>query len=372
MKKIKLSLIFGGKSGEHEISIISARSIYSAIDKNKYQIIPIAITQEGNWLNPKISKKLLKNQKITKISDSLITNNQQLITNIKILKDFDINFPVLHGPFGEDGTIQGFFEIFNVPYVGSEVLGSALSMDKIISKKIFAQNKLPILSYLEFINPLALNSKNQKIKSISNSLSKLITNNQKLIANLGLPIFIKPANMGSSVGVSKIKKTKDLKKALDLAFQYDHKIIIEKGLENAREIECAVLGNYQPKASILGEIIPSREFYDYNAKYIDNKSKIIIPAKLPKKINNKIQKIAIQAFRALNCFGLARVDFLIQKKTHKIYLNEINTMPGFTSISMYPKLWQATGISYPKLIDKLIQLGFERYHQKKALKYKYQ
>ncbi len=349
MGKIKVAVIFGGQSGEHEISIISARSIFTAINKKKYHPIPIAISQKGEWLDPKYSLKFLQKKHITKIS-------KQQTTTVEALKKVDIVFPVLHGPFGEDGTIQGLIEMLNIAYVGSGVIGSALAMDKAISKKVFSQNKFPTLPYLEFV------------KSRTS-----ITNIQTQISNIiGYPCFVKPANLGSSVGISKIKKSEDLKKALNLAFAYDQKIVIEKGLRHAREIECAVLGNLEPQVSVLGEIIPSGEFYDYNAKYINNKSKLIIPANLPIEISKKICNISVQAFRALDCSGLARVDFLVQKKTNKIYLNELNTIPGFTSISMYPKLWHASGINYPRLIDKLIQLGFERSKQKKGLKTTYE
>lgn len=349
MKKIKVALIFGGKSGEHEVSIISARSVYKAINKKQYEVIPIALSQKGDWIKPKNSAKYLSSDKIPDVK-------KNEITNVEILNKYDIAFPVLHGTYGEDGTIQGLFEILNIPFVGSGVLGSALAMDKIVSKKIFRENNISVLPAIEFINK-------------KNNLKNVI---QLTKQKLKFPVFVKPANLGSSVGISKVQIEKKLPNAIKLAQKFDNKIIIERSLEDAREIECSVLGNDKPKASILGEIVPSNEFYDYSAKYIDNKSKLIIPAKLPKPTTKTIQEIAVKAFSAVNCFGLARVDFLVQKQTNEIYLNEINTMPGFTSISMYPKLWQASGLSYPILIDKLIKLGLEKYQEKKGLKTTYE
>jgi len=270
----------------------------------------------------------------------------------------DVLFPVLHGAFGEDGTMQGLFELANLPYVGAGVLGSSVGMDKIVSKQLFEQAGIPVAPYVWFLNKELKAKRENIIREVETKLK--------------YPCFVKPANSGSSVGISKAHNQKELIRAIRLAMEYDRKILIEKGIENAREIEVSVLGNDEPIVSVPGEIVSSNEFYDYDAKYVDGKSEAIIPARLPKSVIRKIQELAVRGYKTIDCAGMARVDFLVEKHSNRIYLNEINTIPGFTSISMYPKLWEASGISYTKLLDKLIDLALERHRQKSALKTSYQ
>lgn len=350
--RIKLLVIFGGRSGEHEVSIKSARSVINNIDKNRYEVIPLAIGKNGAWLTgPKVNKILQSGEKIEKG-----VGENKLIPYATSQKEQLVAFPVLHGPYGEDGTIQGMFEMMNIPYVGSGVVGSALGMDKIIQKQLFAQKNLPIVDYYWFLKG-SWQKDRQKIKrKIENYF------------NHQYPLFVKPANLGSSVGVTKVHSRNELEKAVNLACQYDRKILVERGVEETREIEVSVLGNDDPKASICGEVIPANEFYDYDAKYIDENTQLIIPAKIPATTQKKIQQIAITAFKVLDCCGFARVDFFLQKNSGKIWLNEINTIPGFTSVSMYPKLWEASGISYQQLIEKLISLAITRWKEKQTIK----
>lgn len=357
-RKLKIGVIFGGRSGEHEVSLVSAVSVIKALNKKKYQVIPIGIAKNGQWLAMGDPLRALKekNLKLTKLATPIINPKKGTFLRVgdKEIK-VDIVFPVLHGTYGEDGTIQGLFEMANIPYVGSGVLGSALGMDKVIQKQLYEQMGLPIVKYVWFIN---------WGKQKEESRKKILRHIEK---KLKYPLFIKPANLGSSVGISKAGDRKELIKAINLAARFDRKILVEEGVKNPREIECSVLGNDQPGASILGEIIPSGEFYDYNAKYVDGKSTAQIPAKLPKGVAQKIREIAIKAYKSLDSAGMARVDFLVEKQTNKIFLNELNTIPGFTSISMYPKLWAATGLAYPKLLDELIKLALERHREKNKL-----
>jgi len=348
--KIKILLIFGGRSGEHEVSVKSARSVINNLDKNKFEVIPLAIGKDGNWLTGTKAQKVLTAG--TKIDKGEGENKLiPYVADQKAKKKLVI-FPVLHGPYGEDGTIQGMFEMLNIPYVGSGVLGSALGMDKIVQKQLFAQKNLPIVDYYWFLRSSWRLDKEKFEKEI-----KEYFHNQ-------YPLFVKPANLGSSVGISKVHKPNELTKAISLASRYDRKILVERGVENIREVEVSILGNDNPQASVCGEIVPANEFYDYDAKYINEKTRLIIPAKIDPSIQKKIQKIAVTAFKTLDCAGFARVDFFLEKKTNKIWLNEINTIPGFTNVSMYPKLWEASGISYQKLIEKLIHLAFERWQEK--------
>jgi len=335
MKKIKVAVIFGGTNTEHEVSIVSARSIIKNLDKSKYTPISIRITKKNIWTDQKGKQ----------------------IDPIKTLKRVDIAFPVIHGPFGEDGTIQGLFEMVRVPYVGCGVLASALCMDKASQKSLCLRYNIP--------TPLFFWLTNNDWKTSKQKISDYIE------SNYTYPLFIKPSNQGSSVGISKATNIKELVSAIEFAFEYDTKVIVEQGIKNAREIECSVLGNDNPKVSVLGEIISSNDFYDYNAKYIDGSSEEVIPVKLPKSITKAIQSDAIKAYQILSCSGLARADFLYDHKNKKHYLSELNTMPGFTSISMYPKLWQASGIKYSKLLDQLIKLGFERHKEKSKINYSY-
>jgi D-alanine-D-alanine ligase len=384
-KKLRIGILFGGRSGEHEVSLLSAASILNAIDRTKYEVIPIGITKQGQWLTPAEAHHLLQGDtkptpvlpkspqaksKIKPIqlsagADVALQNTASLAQqNGSLAQSLDIIFPVLHGTFGEDGTIQGLFELADIAYVGSGVLGSATGMDKSAMKQLFAAAGLPQTPHVNLLR--------SEWKADAKRCTKLIEK------NLTYPVFVKPANLGSSVGISKVHDRSELAPAMDLAAGYDRKLIIEQGVggpsAKPRELEVAVLGNDSPVASVVGEIVPGAEFYDYDAKYHSAASLPIIPAVLSESESRQIRKMAIAAFRACDCAGLARVDFLMEpavkaKKNKKpkparIYLNEINTMPGFTSISMYPKLWEATGVPYKQLIDRLISLAAERHQEK--------
>ncbi len=314
-KKLKIGVLFGGKSAEHEVSLQSARNVIKALDKKKYIIVLIKIPKNGH-------------------------------IDFSLIKKVDVAFPVMHGPFGEDGSIQGFLKLAGIPFVGAGVLGSAVGMDKDVMKRLLKEAGLPIAKFITFSNAKKVDFK--KVKK-----------------QLGLPFFVKPANMGSSVGVSKVRNEKEFRKAVGEAFKYDSKIIFEEFV-NGREIECAVLGNEKPIASIPGEIIANQEFYSYNAKYIDEGYVVEIPAKIDKKIAKKIQGLSIKVFQTLGCEGMGRVDFFL-KKNGTIVINEINTIPGFTDISMYPKLWEASGIPQTKLLDKLIDLAIKRFNKESKL-----
>jgi D-alanine-D-alanine ligase len=362
-KKLRVGILFGGKSGEHEISLRSAASILDAIDNKKYDIVPLGITREGKWLHSEEAQKLLcgDTSKLlggtTKPSPGLNLAGAASGTHTA---ELDVVFPILHGTFGEDGTIQGLLELADIAYVGSGVLGSAAGMDKDAMKRMFAASGLPLTPHVTLLRGEWKSNPKQATKRIEKVLN--------------YPVFVKPANLGSSVGISKVKSRKDLAAAIDLAANFDRKIVVEQGVGGPgvkpRELEVAVLGNDSPVASVVGEIVPAKEFYDYEAKYELNgadESVSIIPAKLSKAEEKKIREMAIAAFRACDCAGLARVDFLMapgKSGRQEIYLNEVNTMPGFTSISMYPKLWAATGLKYSRLIDKLIELALERYKEK--------
>jgi len=367
-KKIRVGIIFGGRSGEHEVSFCSASSIIKAIDKDKYTVVPIGITKEGRWISPQDSELALQSGKIDgkntvillndSFSKSLICiDNNQKLDKSSALEKLDVIFPALHGPYGEDGTVQGLLELANIPYVGAEVAASAISMDKELMKIIFKQKNLPVLKWMTI--------KRKEWQKDKEKILSLIQN------NFEYPLFVKPTNLGSSVGITKVHKKEELEKAIDLASSYDRKILIEKGLEEVREIECGVLGNDEPRASVVGEVKPAGEFYDYDSKYIDERTQLIIPADLPDGVCKEVQEIALRAFKAVDAAGMARVDFFVTKKENKIYLSEINTIPGFTSTSMYPRLWEASGISYPELIDRLIQLALERHQDKEQNKISY-
>ena len=357
--KTRVAVVFGGRSGEHEVSIVSAKNIIEAIDRDKYEVIPIGITKEGKWLSGEHAIEAFQSgdySGLTEVTLNTTSGSNELIhlsrgTYEKL--HVDIFFPALHGPFGEDGTIQGLFEMANVPYTGCGVLSSSVGMDKLITKAIWEQAGLPIIPYIG-INKKAWDlNPNEVIRKIENELD--------------YPIFVKPANMGSSVGISKVKNRENLGEAINLASQFDHRILVEKGLE-VRELECAVLGNEEPHIAHVGEVLVGGEFYDYNDKYIDGKSSTQVPADIPQSLERKVQDMALKAYKVLDCSGLARVDVFYDKKTHNLYLNEINTMPGFTAISMYPKMWQESGIPYAELIDKIIKLGFEKHAQKNEKK----
>ena len=368
IKKIKVGLIFGGRSGEHEVSFCSASSIIKAIDKDKYTVVPIGITKEGRWISPQDSELALQSGRIEGKNTVILLNdpsgraliridNNQRLDRGSASERLDLIFSVLHGPYGEDGTVQGLLELADIPYVGAGVAASAISMDKDLMKIIFKQRNLPILKWLTI-----------KRKEWQKDKEKILS----LIQNgFEYPLFVKPTNLGSSVGITKVHKKEELEKAIDLASSYDRKILIEEGLEEVREIECSVLGNDEPQASVVGEVRPAGEFYDYDSKYIDKETQLIVPADLPDGVSQEVQEIALRAFKAVDAAGMARVDFFISKKENKIYLSEINTIPGFTSVSMYPRLWEASGVSYPELIDRLIQLALERHQDKNQNKVSY-
>ncbi len=356
--KIRVGILIGGKSAEHEVSLQSAKNVIDAIDKEKYEVVPIGINKNGRWLlgvtqnpllnsdNPKLIKlnKSYDNVALTPQSDGQISN----LTTHRADTLIDVIFPILHGPFGEDGTVQGLLKLANIPFVGASVLGSAIGMDKDIMKRLLRGAGIPVAKFLVF-------KKNDDVSF------------EKVSEELGMPVFIKPANLGSSVGVSKVKDKEEFEKAIFDAFQYDLKILVEEAIVG-REIECSVLGNENPIASIPGEILTSHEFYSYEAKYIDeNGAALIIPAEVSGEVKKKIQELGIKTFQVLECEGLGRVDFFL-KESGDLVVSEINTIPGFTKISMYPRLWQESGISYTELIDRLIQLAIERFEREQKLK----
>ena len=367
-KKLRVGILFGGRSGEHEVSLLSAASILKAIDRKKFDVVPIGISKAGRWLTGDGAQALLAggNSEANAPALSVVSGSQPtpadavtaLIPDAAAIGEaqqasgkFDVVFPVLHGTFGEDGTIQGLFELADIAYVGSGVLGSAAGMDKDAMKRLFAQARLPIVKHLTILRTAWEASPRKTVAAIE--------------AALKYPLFVKPANLGSSVGISKVHGRKELAPALNLAARFDRKIVIEQGVggakKKARELEVAVLGNDDPKASVVGEIVPGKEFYDYEAKYLSDGSIPIIPARITVAESKQIRAMAVEAFRACDLAGLARVDFLMEPDgKRRIYLNEVNTLPGFTSISMYPKLWQATGLSYADLITRLIELALER------------
>lgn len=399
MKKTRVGILFGGRSGEHEVSLLSAASVLQAIDRRKYDVIPIGITKEGRWVTAGNAERLLAGEKsgkhlragdpeATQPAAVLRKGESVLVPPVpsEALVPFetavpaaqgarppappdhvlsiDVIFPVLHGTFGEDGTIQGLFELAGLAYVGSGVLGSATGMDKDTMHRLFASARLPIVKWVTFLRGEWEKSP-RKVRA-------------RIEAALKYPVFVKPANLGSSVGITKAHDAKELGPAIDLAAKFDRKIVVEQGVGGKkgkpRELEVAVLGNDDPEASVVGEVVPGKEFYDYEAKYLSEGSDLIVPAKLTKAQTKQVRTMAIRAFQACDCAGLARVDFLMEPgagrgKGGRIYVNEINTLPGFTSISMYPRLWAASGVAYPELIDRLIQLAVERRADKDRNRY---
>ncbi|MFC4766301.1 D-alanine--D-alanine ligase [Effusibacillus consociatus] len=355
--KIRVGVVFGGRSGEHEVSIHSARSVIEKLNPEKYEILPIGITKEGIWhvglesykaLDTEIPPKLLA-QDTTLTSTLPLSQDPSPTLPVSISETLDVVIPVLHGPYGEDGTVQGLFELLNVPYVGAGVLASSVGMDKAMMKAVFAHAELPQCKYGVYLRSRWEKDPNPIVEDIEEKL--------------GYPCFVKPANLGSSVGISKAKNRESLVQAMNEAARYDRKIIVEEGVD-AREIEVAVLGNDEPRASIAGEIVPKADFYDYNAKYVDGTSDLIIPADLPEDKMAEVREMAIRAYRAIDGAGLSRVDFFQERKTGRFLINEINTFPGFTIYSMYPKLWEATGLGYSELLDELIRLAIERHQDK--------
>lgn len=361
---LKIGLLYGGRSGEHDVSLCSAASVYQHLDQNKYEVIPVGIDRDGRWYlqknpelvsDPEFGKKLV----IKKEGEWLVSNyasNQKLklynVTGNEWI-EIDLVFPVIHGTNCEDGTLQGLLELNLVPYVGAGVLGSAVGMDKDIAKRLLRDAAIPVVPWINVSSFGWKKNKAELVKQISSEIK--------------FPLFVKPANAGSSVGVKKVKSESELAAAIEFALQYDSKVLVEKGI-TCLEVECAVLGNDDPAASILGAVLPRHEFYSYEAKYLDdNGAELIIPAPVDSVLESNIRKMAVEAFKVLCCSGMARVDFFVDKNDNQIYLNEINTLPGFTSISMYPKLWAKTGIDYPQLLDRLVNLAIERQHERTAL-----
>ena len=352
MNKLNIALIFGGKSGEHEVSLVSTASIYKHIDKDKYNVFTIGITKEGTWMYYEGSEENIKNGNWVNLANKNVEVNLVPSANKEVgiifedgrTEKIDVLFPVLHGPYGEDGTIQGLFEISQIPYVGCGVLASSVGMDKLICKKVFSQVGLPQVNYTD-TNRWAFNMDSDK--ELNDIESKL-----------NYPIFVKPANLGSSVGISKATNRQELLSGIEEALKYDSRIVLEQGID-AREIEVAVLGNDEVKASIAGEIKPAKDFYDYEDKYINGASTYDIPANISEENMENIRKMAVEAFKGIDGKGLSRVDFFIDRNSGEIFINEINTLPGFTNISMYPKMWEATGLPYTELIDKLRDLAID-------------
>jgi len=380
VKRLRVGVVYGGRSGEHEVSIASAAAVIANLDSRRYEAVPIRIERSGQWTladrppssasaadaiqharleAAKVARPVREVHLLARPGDeTIVTLDRPAESNARALAGrpvvtglgLDVVFPVLHGPYGEDGTIQGLLELANVPYVGAGVLASALGMDKAVAKRVFAAHGLPVGTYRVVLARDWVRDRAAVVEAT--------------VAQLGFPLFVKPANLGSSVGITKAKDHAGLHAAIDLAASFDRKIIIEAAVPDAREIECAVLGNDDPRASVPGEIVPSREFYDYEAKYLDDGSTLLIPAPLSPEQTSEIQRLALAAFRAIDGAGLARVDFLMARATGEICLNEINTIPGFTTISMYAKLWAASGLDYAALLDRLIALGLERHAEK--------
>lgn len=332
-KKITVGIVFGGRSKEHDVSIQSAKCVISTLDSTKYNIVPIGITKEGKW----------------RIGSD---ENEVSIPSEADLEKIDVMFPLLHGSYGEDGAVQGLFEMIDMPYVGAGIAGSAIAMDKAVFKGIMESHELPILPYALLIR------------------SEWQTDNEtaldQLEAILSYPMFVKPANLGSSIGITKCNDRIDLFKGIQLASKYDRRIVVEQAIDKAREFEIAIMGNDSLETTVVGELRPSGEFYDYESKYVTNDTELIIPAKLDARQVKKVRDLALAAYKAIDCAGMGRVDFLFDESSNTFYINEINTLPGFTSISMYPRLWEATHTSYPELLDQLITLGLERYEQKQS------
>ncbi len=357
-KRLRVGVLFGGRSAEHEVSLRSALSVMEAMDRDKYELVPIGVSKAGEWLRMDTRALEEPAQSLALQGDRVALlphpENRSLVPLDNGADEaggpqepLDVVFPILHGPLGEDGTVQGLLELADIPYVGSGVLGSAVGMDKAAMKALFLQRRLNITPYRVFLRNQWRNDR----RAVQTECE----------AAFAYPWFVKPANLGSSVGISKVHDEAELGPAMDEAARYDRKLVVEAAVEHAREIEVSVMGNDEPVASVVGEILPSHEFYDYESKYLDEATRLIIPAELPDSVANRIREIAVEAFLALDCAGLARVDFLSAAKTLEIYLSEVNTMPGFTTVSMYPKLWEASGVSYSELIDKLIQLAMERH-----------
>lgn len=378
MKKLRVGIIYGGRSGEHEVSLASAASVFQNLDPARYEAVAVKIEKDGRWTLPPEPPRVMKAADVIKGAiadpdqgqpdparreahptaypggDTLLTVDRTAAQPIVAGMSFDVVFPVLHGPYGEDGTVQGLLELANVPYVGAGVLASAVGMDKAAMKLVFAAKGLRICDYEVVLKRDWQRDERAVLQAV--------------VARLGFPVFVKPANLGSSVGISKAKHAAALREAIALAAEFDRKIVIEAAVPQAREIEVAVLGNDEPEASLPGEIIPSGEFYDYNAKYVSDDSRTVIPAAIDEARTAEVRALAIAAFKAIDGAGMARVDFLLAGDSQVLYLNEVNTIPGFTTISMYSKMWDASGLPYPRLLDRLIALAIERHAEKQQLR----
>ena len=381
LKKLRIGIIYGGRSGEHEVSLASAAAVFKNLDPDRYEAVAIRIEKDGRWMLPDRPPALVSAADVIEAAKTAVTETVRethlvahpggdtlmtidrpsagsgqapstgtMVSGLAL----DVVFPVLHGPYGEDGTVQGLLELANVPYVGAGVLASAVGMDKAAAKLVFAAKGLPMSDYDVVLKRDWMRDQRALLDTIVN--------------RLGFPLFVKPANLGSSVGISKAKHVAELRTAITLAAEFDRKIVVEAAVPQAREIEVAVIGNDDPEASLPGEIIPAGEFYDYEAKYLNAGSREVIPAELPAQLAERIRSLAIAAFKALDCAGMARVDFLLGRDTGVLYLNEVNTIPGFTTISMFSKMWAASGVSYPALIDRLIALALERHAEKQQLR----
>ncbi len=354
--RLRIGVIFGGRSGEHEVSLMSARSVLNVLDPQRYEVFQIGITLEGAWLTGENVLGAMESGKTDRLNEATLLADPSfdgLFTiretehglQMELLSQLDVVFPVLHGTFGEDGTLQGLLEMANIAYVGAGVVGSSVGMDKGVFQAVMLAERVPVVETMVILRA-----------ELAEHIEEVIARAEKMS---GYPIFVKPANLGSSVGITKCHSRADLLEGLMEAARYDRRILVQHGV-NGREIEVSVLGNDAPEASVPGEILPSREFYSYEAKYIDNASELLIPAPIPEAAAQHARELAIRAFKAIDCQGMARVDFLLDRDTGELYLNELNTIPGFTNISMYPKLWEASGLPYPKLVDRLIELALER------------
>ena len=358
-KRLRVGVLFGGRSGEHEVSLNSAASVIRALDPAKYDVVPIGITKDGRWLAGAGAEKLLpeilrSGERVGLTADPNVAGLMSLDGRPSEPLRVDVIFPVLHGTFGEDGTVQGLLELAGLPYVGSGVLGSAVGMDKDMQKRLFLQAKLPVGDFLAVLRS-RWEREPEKVR-------------REVEKKFRYPVFIKPATLGSSVGMTKVHSRGELGAAMNFAGEFGQKIVVERAIKG-REIELSVLGNDEPRASVPGEIVPHREFYDYAAKYLEEGTQLLIPAKLSKAQVNKFQEFAVRAFRAVEAMGLARVDFFLEHRTGRVYVNEINTIPGFTSISMYPKLWEASGLAYRDLLSRLIDLALSQHREKLRTKY---
>ena len=356
-RKLRVAVLFGGRSGEHEVSLMSARSVIAALDPAKYEVTPIGITHDGKWHTGENVLDALESGKTESLERVILpsepgrsaiftTRSTKIGDKLETIAAIDVFFPVLHGTFGEDGTMQGLFELADVAYVGAGVVGSAVGMDKGIFKDVMRANNIPVVDWV-------ILHRSEIERDIESAIRK--------IESLGAyPLFAKPANLGSSVGISKCNNRSDLSEGLMEAAAFDRRILVETGVVGPREIEVSVLGNENPIASVCGEVLPSREFYSYESKYVDGTSGLVIPAQIPAETSDLIRDLAVRAYKAIDCAGMARADFFLEKDSGRVLLNELNTLPGFTSISMYPKLWNASGMTYPQLVDRLIELALER------------